>query len=527
GGGYYGRTVSQSTVFSSCRTYSSTLAAGNETQKSGALVTDTAFNTESYNKITDNPFRKPVDDPLSTFSVDVDNASYSNVRNRLQNDQLPEVDAVRIEEFINYFDYSYPQPVDEKPFSVNTAYVACPWTKDHTILKIGLQGKNIPTEKLPPSNLVFLLDVSGSMNDPNRLPLVKKSLISMLDYLGADDRVAIVVYAGAAGLVLPSTSCADKEKIKDALDKLEAGGSTAGGAGIHLAYEIASKNFNPEGNNRVILATDGDFNVGVSSDAEMTRLIEEKRKTGIYITVLGFGMGNLKDSKMETIADNGNGNYFYIDSKKEGERVLGSNLAGTLVTIANDVKIQVEFNPRKVAAYRLIGYENRVLNKEDFNNDKKDAGDIGAGHSVTALYEIIPAGEDKTTIDSLTDVDGLKYQRTRLSTTAFTSNEIATVKLRYKTPSDSTSQLIKRDVENVVNQSTAADDNFVMAVAAFGMQLRNSPYKGNINYTLIKNLAEKGKGKNEDRKEFIELVEKAEKLAEKKKKEAEKENEKK
>ncbi len=351
-----------------------------------------AFNTEEYDGIVENRFLKVTDNPLSTFSIDVDAASYSNVRRFLNDGALPPAGAVRIEEMINYFHYDYPQPRGEDPFSINTEIADCPWSQDNRLVLIGLQGKRIPTENLPPSNIVFLIDVSGSMNEPNKLPLVQQSMKMLTEQLREQDRVAIVVYAGNAGLVLPATSGANKQAISNAIDRLEAGGSTAGGAGIKLAYEIAKNNYLPKGNNRVILCTDGDFNVGASSDDEMERLIEQERKSGVFLTVLGYGMGNYKDSKMQKLADKGNGNHAYIDNLNEAKKVLVSEFGGTLFTIAKDVKLQIEFNPEKVQAYRLIGYENRLLNKEDFNNDQKDAGELGSGHTVTALYEVIPVG---------------------------------------------------------------------------------------------------------------------------------------
>ena len=346
------------------------------------------FNTEQYNRIYDNEFLMAKDNPLSTFSIDVDTASYSNIRRFLNNNQLPPKDAVRIEEMINYFSYDYPQPKENEPFSVTTEVAACPWNKDHQLVLIGLQGRNVETANLPPSNLVFLLDVSGSMQDTDKLPLIKSAFRLLVDQLRPQDRVSIVVYAGSSGLVLDSTPGDQKQVILQAIDSLNAGGTTAGGEGIKLAYEIAKKNLMKDGNNRVILATDGDFNVGVSSDGDLIRMIEEKRNDGIFLTILGFGMGNYKDAKMEQLADKGNGTIAYIDNLLEAKKVFVSGLSGTLLTIAKDVKIQVEFNPTKIKAYRLIGYENRMLKKEDFNDDKKDAGEIGAGHSVTALYEI-------------------------------------------------------------------------------------------------------------------------------------------
>ena len=364
------------------------------------------FNTESYGDITENGYRDPLRAPYSTFSIDVDNASYSNVRRFINLGQQVPVDAVRIEEMVNYFKYDYPKAEDGQPFSVYTETGICPWNKNHYLLHIGLRGKDIEKSELPPSNLVFLLDVSGSMDEPTKLPLLKAAFGMLVSELRAQDRVAIVVYAGAAGVVLESTPGNRKEVIMQALDKLQAGGSTAGGQGIMLAYKIAEKNFIREGNNRIILATDGDFNVGVSDNASMERLVEEKRGLGVYMTVLGFGMGNIKDDKMEIIADKGNGNYAYIDNIQEARRVLVREFGGTLFTIAKDVKFQVEFNPAFVRSYRLVGYENRILNDEDFNDDTKDAGEMGAGHTVTALYEIIPAGSDEI----VPLVDPLRYQ---------------------------------------------------------------------------------------------------------------------
>ncbi|MEM9897204.1 MAG: von Willebrand factor type A domain-containing protein, partial [Bacteroidota bacterium] len=356
------------------------------------LYEDEYHNTEEYATIHENGFKKVLDHALSTFSIDVDAASYSNMRRYIQDGQLPPKDAVRIEEMINYFNYEYKNPAGKDPFSINTEVAVAPWNEKHLIAQIGLQGHKIELENLPASNIVFLLDVSGSMNAPNKLPLLKSAFKLLANELRPQDKVSIVVYAGAAGLVLPPTDGNSKGKIMEALDNLQAGGSTAGGAGIKLAYKIAKENFVVGGNNRVVLATDGDFNVGASSNAEMERLIEDKRKDGVFLTVLGFGMGNYKDSKMETLADKGNGNYAYIDTMKEAKKVLVNEFGGTMFTIAKDVKIQVEFNPAVVQAYRLIGYENRLLNDEDFNDDKKDAGELGSGHTVTALYEIIPVG---------------------------------------------------------------------------------------------------------------------------------------
>ncbi|MEH2053744.1 vWA domain-containing protein [Nostoc sp.] len=472
--------------------------------------TDSRFNTENYNRIKDNPFHRVGNDPLSTFSIDVDTASYSNVRRFITQGELPPKDAVRIEELINYFTYNYPQPKGDRPFSVTTEIAATPWNPQHKMVLVGLQGKRLESETLPPSNLVFLIDVSGSMDDPNKLPLVQQSLKLLVNKLRPEDRVSLVVYAGNAGLVLPATPGSQKSKILAAIDRLEAGGSTAGGQGIELAYKIAKQNFLKSGNNRVILATDGDFNVGVSSDADLTRLIEQKRDQGIFLTVLGFGTGNYKDGKMEQLADKGNGNYAYIDTLLEAKKVLVNDLRGTLFTIAKDVKIQVEFNPAKVQAYRLIGYENRLLQNQDFNDDKKDAGDIGAGHSVTALYEIIPTGTKSDV--KLPEVDPLRYQRSGETASDTLGNELMQVKLRYKLPQDSTSQLITQTIQDDdlrTDQIPSTNLRFAAAVATFGMVLRDSEYKGNANYDLVMKLATQGKGEDQEgyRDEFIRLVE--------------------
>ncbi len=478
-----------------------------------AYFKDDEYNTEEYSNISENGFHKVTDDPLSTFSIDVDAASYSNVRRYLNDNQLPPAGAVRTEEMINYFKYQYPQPTGKNPFSINTEISDCPWNKENKLVLIGLQGKNIPVENLPASNLVFLIDVSGSMFSENKLPLVKASLKMLTDQLREKDHISIVVYAGNAGMVLPSTSGDNKIKIKNAIDALEAGGSTAGGAGIELAYKIAQQNFMEEGNNRIILCTDGDFNVGASSDDDMVRLIERERNKGIYLSVLGYGMGNYKDSKMEQLADKGNGNYAYIDGINEARKVLVNEFGGTLFTIAKDVKLQIEFNPKKVAGYRLIGYEDRLLNKEDFNDDKKDAGELGSGHTVTALYEIIPAG---VTSEFLKDVDPLKYQNNNSKTTSSFNDEMLTVKFRYKSPGNDNSELIVHSVIDKKTDINNASDNFRFAtsVACFAMLLRNSKYKGNSNYGQVIRMANSSLGKDAEgyRIEFISLVKKAEKL---------------
>ena len=463
-----------------------------------------AFNTEAYDPIDENPFLRATDNPLSTFSVDVDRASYSNVRRFINEGRRPPQDAVRIEELINYFSYDYAQPTDTHPFSVTTEVAIAPWNPGHKLVRIGLQGRKIATDKLPPSNLVFLIDVSGSMQPTNKLPLLKSAFRLLVNQLREEDQVAIVVYAGAAGLVLPSTPGDQKEKILQALENLAAGGSTAGGAGIQLAYQVAKENALAEGNNRVILATDGDFNIGMSSDAEMVRLIEDKREQGTFLSVLGFGDGNLKDAKMEKLADRGNGNYAYIDNILEAKKVLVNEMGGTLVTIAKDVKVQVEFNPLKVASYRLLGYENRLLRKEDFADDTKDAGDIGAGHSVTALYEIVPVGgseEGKA-------LAPLRYQKATVRSDAHESPELLFVKMRYKEPQGKTSQLLEHAVMDQ-EKSPSTDFLFASAVAEFGLILRNSAHKGQATLEQVIARARRGKGSDEAgyRAEFIRLAE--------------------
>ena len=460
---------------------------------------DVAFNTEEYDFIAENDFLSPITNPLSTFSIDVDNASYTNVRRMINNGQKPPADAVRIEEFVNYFKYDYPIPNKEDVFSVYTEVGDCPWNENNKLVHIGLQGYTVPVEELPATNLVFLLDVSGSMEDANKLPLLKQSFKMLVDKLNSKDRVSIITYAGEDRVVLESTSCENKKVIKNAIDNLSAGGSTNGEGGINRAYDIASENFLKDGNNRIILATDGDFNMGQSSDGELTRLIEQKRDKGIYLTILGFGMGNYKDSKMESLADNGNGNYFYIDDISESNRVLVTNLAGTLFTIAKDVKIQVEFNPNFVAEYRLIGYENRLMNSEDFEDDKKDAGELGAGHTVTAIYEILP-GKAK--------VSNLKYQ----DKSNKTSDDLLTVKLRYKKPGNETSILkevvVKTNATKIWN-NTSKLFKFSSAVAGFAMLLRDSKYIGNFTYTDVIKIATENTEVNELYKtEFIGLVNK-------------------
>lgn len=464
------------------------------------------FHTEEYDRIYENEFKAVMLNPLSTFSIDVDAASYSNIRRFINEGHLPPPDAVRIEEMINYFTYEYPQPDNKHPFSITTELSTCPWNEKNLLTHIGLQGRRITAEKLPAGNLVFLIDVSGSMQPANKLPLLKNAFRLLVNQLRNIDRVAIVVYAGSSGLVLESTPGNRKEKILEAIDRFQAGGSTNGGSGVQLAYKIAKRNFIEDGNNRVILATDGDFNVGVSSDAELVRMIEEKRKEGIYLTVLGFGCGNYKDSKMEQLADKGNGNFSYIDNIHEARKVLVSELGATIVTIAKDVKIQVEFNPALVKAYRLVGYENRMLHKEDFNDDVKDAGEMGAGHSVTALYEIVPVGIDV----NLPKVDSLKYQQSIVSEDAFKSNELMTVKLRYKPPQEDVSKLLSFPVTNadIALEKTSDNFRFSAAVAEFGMLLRNSDFKGDASYDEVIEIARSAKGSDDEgyRAEMIKLV---------------------
>lgn len=482
----------------------------NPSYASYAPVTGTSnqTNTETYSTITSNDFKHAKDEPLSTVSIDVDTASYTNVRRYLNTACLPPKNAVRIEELVNYFSYDYPQPTNNNPFSITTELSSAPWNKDHQLLHVGIQGKKLDLSKAPSSNLVFLIDTSGSMSGD--LDLVKSSLKMLVEQLRATDKIAIVTYSGYASLALPSTSGVNKELIVNAINSLQAGGSTAGGEGIQQAYRIAKQNFIHGGNNRIMLATDGDFNVGTSSLQGLEDLIVSKRDEHIFLSVLGFGYGNYQDDNMETLADKGNGNYAYIDNLLEAKKVLVKEMGGTLYTIAKDVKIQIEFNPEKVKSYRLIGYENRLLNKEDFNNDKVDAGELGAGHTVTALYEIIPA--DASGIDS--NVDNLKYQTTTSNQAAMSSNELVNVKLRYKEPTGNTSQLIVKPVmDNKVAFAQSSNNfRFSSAVAGFGMLLRDSKFKGDISYQNLIEIAKHAKGKDLEgyRSEFVQLVEKAE-----------------
>jgi Ca-activated chloride channel family protein len=461
---------------------------------------------EQYARIYDNRFLATGTHPLSTFSIDVDAASYSNIRRFLTSGQRPPADAVRIEEMINYFSYTYPEPDGSEPFSVTTEMGPAPWNPQHQLVLVGLQGRRISRENLPPSNLVFLLDVSGSMNAPDKLPLVQSAFRLLVKQLRREDRVAIVVYAGAAGLVLPSTPGSERDQILAAIDQLEAGGSTAGGAGIQLAYRVAKEHFIPGGNNRVILATDGDFNVGVSSDAELVRMIEEKRNEGTYLTVLGFGTGNLQDAKMEQLADKGNGNYAYVDNIAEARKVLVHEMGATLLTVAKDVKLQLEFNPARVAGYRLLGYENRLLRDEDFKDDTKDAGELGAGHSVTALYELIPPGAPDER--DIRRPDSLRYTQTPARTVASSSSELLFVKLRYKQPTGLVSKELSHVVRDEVTKNPSLDFTFASAVAEFGMVLRDSPHKGKSTMDDVITRSQRTLGEDEYgyRAEFVRLA---------------------
>ena len=478
-------------------------------QVSPEPIQNEKLNTEEYDKINENTFKGVAQTPVSTFSIDVDNASYSNIRRYLEMDQMPLADAVRIEEMINYFDYDYPQPQGQDPFSINTEISTTPWNSEHHLIHIGLQGKDLDYTDLKSSNLVFLIDASGSMSAENKLPLLKKSLKLLLSELDDKDKVAIVAYAGAAGLVLPSTPASEHEKILNALDGINSGGSTAGGQGIELAYNIAKENLIADGNNRVILATDGDFNVGVSSSSELVSLIEEKRKDNIYLTICGFGMGNYKDGRMEQISNAGNGNYFYIDNIREAKKVFVTQMRANMFTIAKDVKIQIEFNPKMVKAYRLIGYENRLLANEDFDDDTKDAGELGAGHTVTAIYEVILANSKSTqTIHQAAD---LKYQTTKVSGN---ETDLMTVKFRYKPIQSDQSILLEQVLKNtaITNLDSSSDNyRFSAAVAGFGMLLRNSKFKGSATYDSVLELAKGALGNDKEgyRTEFLQMVQSA------------------
>jgi Ca-activated chloride channel family protein len=465
-------------------------------------------NTEQYGEIIENTFKSPLKEALSTFSLDVDRAAYSNVRRILNNGSRPPVDAVRIEEMINYFKYDYEAPNDEEPLAIHSTLTDCPWNDDHQLLHIGLQAKKIEEDQLPPSNLVFLIDVSGSMNSHNKLPLVKSSFNLLLEKMRPEDRVAIVTYAGNAAVLLESTSGDQKSKIKKAINSLGAGGSTGGAEGIKTAYEIAKQHFIENGNNRVILASDGDFNVGVSSAKDLEKIIEKERKSDVYLTVLGYGMGNYKDEQMQTLANKGNGNHAYIDNIQEAHKILISEFAGSMHAIAKDVKFQLEFNPAYVEAYRLVGYENRMLEKEDFNNDKKDAGEIGYGHQMTAIYEIIPAGTDGSYTGK---VDDLIYQQNTVATPKLNmNNELATIKFRYKNPGESKSLLQKATIAASVQKENDINDDtrWAIAVAEFGMLLRDSEYIDDGNFEDVVKMANGAIGEDEDgyRAEFVRLV---------------------
>ena len=469
--------------------------------------------TESYDRIDENRFRAARDNPVSTFSIDVDTASYANVRRFLNDERRPPQDVVRIEELVNYFHYDDPAPDGSAPLAARTEVGPCPWAPDHRLLRIGLRARSVPDRGQPARNLVFLVDVSGSMEMPNKLPLVKRSLALLVKQLGKRDRIALVVYAGNAGQVLRPTPGNDHEAILQALASLEAGGSTNGAQGIELAYEMAERSFIPGGVNRVILATDGDFNVGVSSPGELTRLIEAKREHGVFLTVLGFGMGNLKDSTMETLADRGNGNYAYIDSFAEARKVLVEDLAGTLITVAKDVKVQIEMNPAEVRRYRLLGYENRMLRREQFDDDRADAGEMGAAQTVTALYEIEPAR------GKASEAAKLLYQAAAVLSSAFAGGELGTLKVRYKEPTADESRLLSWPVRDVgfALPATSSDFRFSAAVAAFGLALRTSPQRGSATAAMARELAASGLGARDaddpHKQEFLTLAAKAQALA--------------
>jgi Ca-activated chloride channel homolog len=466
---------------------------------------------EEYEKRSDNPFHLADKEPLSTFSIDVDTASYTNVRRMLMEGMLPPRDAVRVEEFVNYFTYSYAAPEGEPPIAISAESAICPWNDKHQLVRVGIQGKYLDASQMPPRNLVFLVDTSGSMNAPNRLPLLRRALAVLSKQMKKQDRISIVAYAGSAGLVLPPTPGDQRETILGALDRMHAGGSTNGGDGLRLAYHVAEQTFIKGGANRVIIGTDGDFNVGVTG-ADLIRLIETRRDTGIFLTVLGFGMGNLKDATMEKLAQHGNGTYHYIDTFAEGHRVFVEQLA-SLVPIAKDVKVQIEFNPAHVQAYRLIGYENRLLNHQDFNDDGKDAGDMGAGHTVTALYEIVPHGVEV----KLPKTDPLKYQKKLEPTLDAKSSEIMSVKVRYIPPADKTSKLLMTAVNAGRRpfEGASSDFRFAASVASFAMLLRDSPYRGEATYAQVHQWATAAKGPDEQahRREFLRLVQTAERLA--------------
>lgn len=491
-------------------------AAGNA-QSRNLVIRGTfrPMETESYASIAENKFTNPLQEPLSTFAADVDAASYSNVKRFIKSGTLPPTDAVRVEEMINYFDYNLAEPRKGDPVGIMTELAQAPWNTQHQLLRISLKAKDIPTEKLPPSNFVFLIDISGSMGAPNKLPLVKSSFKMLVDQLRPEDKIAIVTYAGNANIALEITTGDKKMKIKEVIDGLKAGGSTAGGDGLKMAYNMARKNFIPGGNNRVIMATDGDFNVGASSDTDMEKLIVRERESNVNISVLGYGMGNYKDSKMEILANKGRGNYAYINDISEARKAIVSEFGGTMFTVAKDVKIQVEFNPKFVQAYRLVGYENRLMAAEDFNNDSKVGGDMGVGHSVTALYEIVPVGVKSTIIGS---VDPLKYQDNKKPVAHNNSKELATVKFRYKEPHSDRSSVQEHVVlPQVVAIAQASEDfRFITAVAELGMLLRHSEYKQDSSFDRVIQRAKAAKGQDDEgyRAEFIRLAEDAKVLVE-------------
>ncbi len=493
--GCSGQTPSNSKATKNARTNELLGVEGDRQQKE---------NREAYDPIEENVFFQTLAQPQSTFAVDVDTASYSNVRRLIRSGIKPPKGAVRLEEMVNYFPYEYQEPIGEAPFSVTSEIADCPWAAGHQLMRIALRGKSLERTSRKSCNIVFLLDVSGSMHSPDKLPLVKSALKLLLGELKADDRIAVAVYAGSSGLVLDSTPISESTKILSALDQLEAGGSTNGGAGIQLAYKVAQANRMEGGVNRVILCTDGDFNVGTSSDSDLMDLIQHEAKKGIFLSVLGFGEGNLRDSTMEKLSDKGNGNYAYIDSLLEAKKVLVQQVGGTLVTIAKDVKIQVDFNPSHIAAYRLLGYENRKLENEDFRDDKKDAGEIGAGHTVTAFYELVPAGSD-TPADKNRSSEFVDQKPSAASAT----NTMFTVNLRYKQPDGEESKEFQvRITKDSQTEQASSDFRFASSVLAYGMLLRESPYAGQANWEWVISTAKENTGKDPNglRAEFVQLA---------------------
>ncbi len=457
---------------------------------------------EGYNSTRENDFKNAVNNPLSTFSIDVDTASYTNIRRYIKDGQRPPQEAVRLEEMVNYFHYNYPKPSGQDPFAMHVEVFKCPWNRNNLLALVGVQGKDIDEESLPPANIVFLLDVSGSMQDDDKLPLLKSAFTMLTGEMRSKDRISIVTYSSNVNVVMEATPGNQKNTIMRALDSLESGGSTAGAAGLDMAYKVAQRNFIQNGNNRIILATDGDFNVGVDTEAGLQKLVEQKRSEGVFLSVMGFGTGNIQDNKMETMADKGNGNYFYIDSITEAYKVMSSEMKGNLYTIAKDVKLQIEFNPAMVSGYRLLGYENRVIKNKDFTNDKKDAGELGAGHTVTALYEIVPA-------NASTEVgQTLKYQNVKINA----YDEWMTVHLRFKKPTESVSSQLDAAIASSYYRSVPSTDAmFATAVVEWGLILKDSKYKGTASYDSVKHLGNMGKGDDEDgfRSEFLQLVDRA------------------